>query len=78
MLRQTSFCRCGKRLLDESKISRIFCTGKTALSLYEKLCAKKYSVPYEGLPSTSPANASWTLEKLCEEYRKKIFADAFH
>lgn len=66
------------QILNESKISRIFCTGKTALSLYEKLCAKNYSVPYEGLPSTSPANASWTLEKLCEEYRKKIFADAFH
>ncbi|WP_307771046.1 DNA-deoxyinosine glycosylase [uncultured Treponema sp.] len=28
------------QILDESKISRIFCTGKTALSLYEKLCAK--------------------------------------
>lgn len=66
------------QILNESKISRIFYTGKTALLLYEKLCAKNYSVTYEGLPSTSPANASWTLEKLCEEYRKKIFADAFH
>lgn len=29
------------QILNESKISRIFCTGKTALLLYEKLCAKK-------------------------------------
>lgn len=32
------------QILNESKISRIFCTGKTALLLYEKLCAKNYSV----------------------------------
>lgn len=29
------------QILNESKISRIFCTGKAALLLYEKLCAKK-------------------------------------
>ena len=60
-------------LLSNSKISRIFCTGKTAFALYRKYCAEKYGVEYFYLPSTSPANrAAWPDEKLAEEYKKKI------
>ena len=60
-------------ILGHSKIKRLFCTGKTAWSLWEKTCAEKYEEPYqltvEYLPSTSPANAACSLEKLIEAYK---------
>lgn len=61
-------------ILSSSKIEKIFCTGKKSFSLYEKLCSQKYSVPYDVLPSTSPANAVWTLENLAKEYELKLKA----
>ena len=60
-------------ILGHSKISRVFCTGKTAWSLWKKTCAEKYEERYklevECLPSTSPANAACSLEKLIEAYK---------
>ena len=61
------------QILSHSKIKRVFCTGKTAWSLWKKTCAEKYEEPYrltvECLPSTSPANAACSLEKLIEAYK---------
>ena len=61
-------------LFSASKIHNVFCTGKAAFSLWQKLCASKYESQYglsvSLLPSTSPANASWSIDKLIEEYRK--------
>lgn len=60
-------------IINSSKIRRIFCTGKAAFSLYQKLCAKLYNIPFDYLPSTSPANqAYWPKEKLVEEYKSKL------
>ena len=63
-------------LFEKSKISHVFCTGKTAFDLWKKLCAAKYEDRYnlksECLPSTSPANASYNLERLIAEYRRII------
>lgn len=60
-------------ILSKSKIKRIFCTGKTAWSLWKKTCAEKYEERFqltvECLPSTSPANAACSLEKLIEIYK---------
>ena len=60
-------------ILGHSKIKRLFCTGKTAYALWKKTCAEKYEEPYqltvECLPSTSPANAACSLEKLIEAYK---------
>ena len=60
-------------ILGHSKIKRIFCTGKTAWSLWKKHCFQKYEEPYkltvECLPSTSPANAACSIEKLVEVYK---------
>ena len=56
-----------------SQIHHVFCTGKTAFNLWEKYCAAEYEVRYKltskCLPSTSPANAAWSLERLIEAYR---------
>ena len=60
-------------ILGRSKIERVFCTGKTAFALWKKTCAEKYEERYrltvECLPSTSPANAACSLEKLIEAYK---------
>ena len=62
-----------EELVGHSKIRRLFCTGKTAFSLWKRTCAEKYEECYhltvECLPSTSPANAAWSLEKLIETYK---------
>jgi len=57
------------RLLRESKITRIFATGGKSAQLYRKLIEPKTGVPVMQLPSTSPANAAWSLERLIEAYR---------
>ena len=60
-------------ILQNSHIRHIICTGKTAFKLWQKGCAAKYAEPYNltvhCLPSTSPANAQWSKEKLIEEYK---------
>ncbi|MBQ7158040.1 MAG: DNA-deoxyinosine glycosylase [Treponema sp.] len=60
-------------IFGRSQINRVFCTGKTAFSLWKKHCATEYEERYhltcDCLPSTSPANAAWSLEKLIEVYR---------
>ena len=49
-------------------IRAVYCNGTTAYNLYQK-----YILPVTGreaikLPSTSPANAAWTLEKLTDAW----------
>ena len=60
-------------ILVHSKIKRIFCTGKTAFSLWKKTCAKEYeercNLTVECLPSTSPANAASSLKDLIAAYK---------
>ena len=52
------------KILDAAKIGAIFTNGKTAHNLYQKYI--KCAVGREDvcLPSTSPANAAWTLVRL--------------
>ena len=61
-------------IFSRTKIRRVFCTGKTAFALWKKHCAslyeKQFSLTVECLPSTSPANAAWSLDALTEEYRR--------
>ena len=56
-------------ILDNAPIRKICCNGKKSFELYQK-----YILPMTGrdaicLPSTSPANAQWTLEKLIEAWK---------
>ena len=52
-------------LLKTADISMIFITGKKALGLFEE----NFDYPHIYLPSPSSANASFTLDKLIDEYR---------
>lgn len=56
-------------ILNAAKIERIFTNGRTADSLYRKFCEKSFGIPAVCLPSTSPANASWSTQKLISEWK---------
>lgn len=56
------------RILSAAPVTRVFTNGKTADALY-----RKYLLPQTGreavcLPSTSPANAAWSLTRLAEAW----------
>ena len=67
-------------ILEKSKIRHVICTGKTAFNLWQKNCAtlykSRYNLTTHCLPSTSPANAQWSKEKLVEEY--KVILNLLH
>ncbi len=52
------------RILSTADIRAIFCNGKTSWNYYKKYQESVTGIPAVSLPSTSPANAAWTLEKL--------------
>ena len=47
-----------------AEIQQIYCNGKASFNLYQKYCEPVTERPAVCLPSTSPANAAWSLEKL--------------
>jgi len=53
-------------ILDHSPIQAICCNGKTSWQQYEKLIRPQTGREALCLPSTSPANAQWTLQTLIE------------
>ncbi|MCR4735601.1 MAG: DNA-deoxyinosine glycosylase [Treponema sp.] len=57
-------------ILEAAQIQKIFTNGKKADSLYKKYLLEKTGREAICLPSTSPANAAWTFEKLCKSWNK--------
>lgn len=51
-------------ILSTADIRAIFCNGKTSWNYYRKYQEAVTGIPAVSLPSTSPANAAWSLEKL--------------
>lgn len=56
-------------ILENSKVDRIFVNGKTAEKYYNKYTFPKTGIKAICLPSTSPANAAWNIEKLVEAWK---------
>ena len=56
-------------LLSQAPITRVFTTGAAAAKLYARFQLPRTGIEAVALPSTSPANASWSLERLVEAYR---------
>lgn len=56
------------QIIKISQIQQIFVNGKTAERLYRKYSEERTGMKAIGLPSTSPANAGFSLERLCEEW----------
>ena len=55
-------------ILKNSRIERIFTNGKASQKYYDKFLKQKYGEAI-CLPSTSPANAAFSLEKLIKEWQ---------
>ncbi len=62
-------------ILQSSKIQKIFCNGTTAHKLYLRYLYPKTQIPAVCLPSTSPANAAWSLERLIARWEAEIFEE---
>ena len=58
------------KIVSESKIEKIYTNGKKAYQLYEKYILPDSGIDAICLPSTSPANSAWNLEKLVMEWSK--------
>lgn len=54
------------KVLSQCEIKTIYANGGTAKKLYEKYSKKVTGREIIGLPSTSPANATYSLERLLE------------
>lgn len=57
------------RIVQESRIAYVFCNGATAYKYYMKYQGKQLDLPVTKLPSTSPANAAWSLDRLTAAWR---------
>lgn len=59
-------------ILKESKIQRIYANGGTAWKMYQKYTKVQTGMDAVKLPSTSPANASFRLERLIDEWKRIV------
>jgi hypoxanthine-DNA glycosylase len=55
-------------LINQSNVQRIYVNGKTAKRLYDQYLLEQTGLTATVLPSTSPANAAYTLERLIEQW----------
>ena len=55
-------------ILDGSKVRHIFCNGATSYKLYMKYQYKSTGIAAVKLPSTSPANAAFGMDRLAKEW----------
>ena len=58
-----------KQIIDNSKVERIFCNGGTSGKYFHRYQEKTLGIKAETLPSTSPANAAWSLDRLAEAWK---------
>lgn len=63
------------RLVEQSQIEQIYVNGKTAKKLYDKYLYDKTGMEAIVLPSTSPANAAYSFDRLLEEWKRINQAD---
>ena len=59
-------------IVTHTPIRAVFTNGKTAGRLYKKYQAEHIALPMIELPSTSPANAAFSLEQLEEIWKSEI------
>lgn len=59
-------------IIENSNIKHIFLNGKTAEKYYKRYIAPIIDIEFTTLPSTSPANAAYSLDRLIEEWKRVI------
>ncbi len=65
------------QILTGSRVDRIFCNGGVSGRLYHKYQERRTGMPAVILPSSSPANAAWSLEKLIQAWGKLLDPASF-
>lgn len=58
-----------RRITEKADIRQVYTNGLTADKLYRKLCLLQTGLDAVCLPSTSPANASYSFERLAEAWQ---------
>ena len=61
-----------ERITGAAPIERVVCNGGTAGRLYKRYLQERTGLSAVVLPSTSPANAAWRLERLVERWREAV------
>lgn len=56
-------------ILSAAEIRAVFCNGAASYQLYRRYLEPKTGLAAAKLPSTSPANAAFSLERLTEQWR---------
>ena len=57
-----------RKIIQNSQVQAVYCNGKTSGKMYKKYHEKNLDISAEVLPSTSPANAAWGMERLKTEW----------
>ena len=58
-----------RKILKEAPIQQIYANGAKSYELYRKYASAQTEREIIKLPSTSPANAAWSVERLCEVWK---------
>lgn len=61
-----------ERITGAAPIEQVICNGGTAGRLYKRYLQEHTGLPAIVLPSTSPANAAWRLERLVERWHEAV------
>ncbi len=61
-----------ERVLAAAPIEAVVCNGSTAGRLYARYLQDAAGMAAVTLPSTSPANAAWSLERLIERWSREL------
>ena len=56
-------------IINNSKVDRVFCNGALSHKMYMKFIFPLTNIKAVKLPSTSPANAAYSLDRLIEEWK---------
>ena len=59
-------------ILNTAKIQKIFVNGNTAARFYKRFIEPLIGISAITLPSTSPANATWSVERLSATWKKQL------
>ena len=61
-------------LVAKTSVTAIFANGATSYNMYKRYCRDAVGMEAVRLPSTSPANASYSLERLTAEWSSQLLS----
>ena len=59
-------------IFEAAEIRRVYCNGKKSFEMYRRYIEPTFHRSAYALPSTSPANAAWSLDRLIEAWSAEI------